>query len=76
MGSDPCLSWGLQWKVHWCVPVLAVLSLEEPTDPVPEIFKDQFQFNFGSSFFLKLRFDSNSGFSFFIFVLGAVLVVI
>ncbi len=48
-----------------CTSVGSSLLLEEPMDPVPEIFKDEFQFNFGSSFFPKLRFDSNSGFSFF-----------
>ncbi len=48
-----------------CTSVGSSVLLEEPMDPVPEIFKDQFQFNFGFSSFPKLRFDSNSGFSFF-----------
>jgi hypothetical protein len=48
-----------------CISVGSSLLLEEPMDPVPEIFKEQFQFNFSSSLFPKLRFDSNSGFSFF-----------
>ncbi len=47
-----------------CTSVGSSLLLEEPMDPVPEIFKDQFQFNFDSSFSRKLRFDSNSGFNF------------